>query len=276
MDTVGFIKEVFLSFQGEGYRIGEPCVFVRLADCNLQCPWCDTEYDRTGDFEIDLPGFHQRLSNPVDAGRLAGIISAQVPDGLTLSITGGEPLLQNHFCSALAQHYRILAGTNKAEARKQAVGHVKDASDALDGRDLSGKKIKNDVRIMLETNGTLPEQLEPVIDAFDYVSMDVKIDPPESWEAYSQLHRRFLALLSGRAGCAKIVVGERSDRRIFAEALNMVAEMSMNMVVQPVTGGDGRISEEDFAAAHNLALMAAAVHNPVRLIPQMHRLIGMR
>lgn len=38
------VHSIFLTIQGEGPFCGVPCVFVRLAGCNLQCPGCDTEY----------------------------------------------------------------------------------------------------------------------------------------------------------------------------------------------------------------------------------------
>lgn len=38
------ISEIFYSIQGEGLAAGFPCIFVRLAGCNLRCQWCDTPY----------------------------------------------------------------------------------------------------------------------------------------------------------------------------------------------------------------------------------------
>lgn len=38
------LHHMFLTIQGEGPFAGTPAVFVRLFGCNLQCPFCDTDY----------------------------------------------------------------------------------------------------------------------------------------------------------------------------------------------------------------------------------------
>jgi 7-carboxy-7-deazaguanine synthase len=73
------IAEIFKSLQGEGKNQGKPCLFIRLAGCNLHCRWCDTMYAQTGGIEMSLDTIleHAWLLNPS-----------------YVCITGGEPLLQ--------------------------------------------------------------------------------------------------------------------------------------------------------------------------------------
>ena len=43
------VNEIFKSIQGEGPNFGKPAIFLRTAQCNLKCTWCDTKY--TWDWE---------------------------------------------------------------------------------------------------------------------------------------------------------------------------------------------------------------------------------
>lgn len=74
------IIEIYRSIQGESSFAGIPCIFVRLAGCNLRCRWCDSEYTFTGGKKMPLDEVEQEVA------RLA-------PTGL-VEITGGEPMLQ--------------------------------------------------------------------------------------------------------------------------------------------------------------------------------------
>lgn len=38
------VNEIFYSIQGEGKHTGMPAVFIRLAGCSMNCPFCDTKY----------------------------------------------------------------------------------------------------------------------------------------------------------------------------------------------------------------------------------------
>jgi len=72
--------ELYKSVQGESSFAGVPCVFVRLAGCNLRCAWCDSEYTFTGG---------QRFTQD----EVVAQIEALQPCPL-IEFTGGEPMLQ--------------------------------------------------------------------------------------------------------------------------------------------------------------------------------------
>ena len=98
-DTSLKLSEIFESLQGEGVSAGLPSLFVRLAQCNLHCDWCDTKY--TWDFErYDYDDEVREQS----AAAVAELVNASATRRLVL--TGGEPLLQQR---ALAPFFASLA-----------------------------------------------------------------------------------------------------------------------------------------------------------------------
>lgn len=72
--------ELYRSVQGESSFAGVPCIFVRLAGCNLRCSWCDSEYTFTG-------------GQPFTNDAIVAQIEALQPCKL-IEFTGGEPMLQ--------------------------------------------------------------------------------------------------------------------------------------------------------------------------------------
>ncbi|HEY4359174.1 MAG TPA: radical SAM protein [Acidobacteriaceae bacterium] len=75
-----YLIELYKSVQGESSFAGVPCIFVRLAGCNLRCAWCDSEYTFTG-------------GKPFTADEIVAQIEALQPCPL-IEFTGGEPMLQ--------------------------------------------------------------------------------------------------------------------------------------------------------------------------------------
>jgi len=82
------LSELFCSVQGEGPHAGTPCVFLRLATCNLKCSWCDTKY--TWDWENYDFKKEVKETSIEDVRRKI----LEFPDISHIVITGGEPLLQ--------------------------------------------------------------------------------------------------------------------------------------------------------------------------------------
>ncbi len=98
------IIEIYKSLQGESSYTGLPCVFVRLAGCNLRCTWCDSEYTFKGGRRMTLDEVETEVR------RLS-------PDGGLVEITGGEPMLQERevvslMDSLLTANYTLLLETS--------------------------------------------------------------------------------------------------------------------------------------------------------------------
>lgn len=97
------VIEIFESVQGEGRWMGTPVTFIRLAGCNLHCPWCDTK-ESWGDV-----GTEMTVDEIVDTVR------TYAPKHVVM--TGGEPTLQvdiYDLAEALKKHddYFICIETN--------------------------------------------------------------------------------------------------------------------------------------------------------------------
>ena len=84
------IYEIFASIQGESTRAGIPCFFIRLAQCNLRCSYCDTKRAQT------LQNSRQMsIEQLVEQADQSGIDLVE--------ITGGEPMVQTEGVCKLAK-----------------------------------------------------------------------------------------------------------------------------------------------------------------------------
>ncbi len=88
-----YLIEIYKSVQGESSLAGRPCIFVRLAGCNLRCSWCDSEYTFTGGY---------KLSEDEVVAEIAKLAPVKL-----VEFTGGEPLLQERELIPLME--RLLA-----------------------------------------------------------------------------------------------------------------------------------------------------------------------
>lgn len=236
--------EVFSSIQGEGLWVGCRQIFLRFADCNLACRYCDTPHLPQRNCRIeDAPGSGQfrSLPNPVALEILHGILSQwhRSAPGMhhSLSLTGGEPLAQ-------------------AEALQLWLPRLREL-----------------LPIYLETNGTLPEALKKVIADVDYVSMDVKLESVSGEKTPWSVHGDFLRVAAQREGFVKVVVGEQTPISEICQTAELVHDIApqMPLVIQPLT-------EQGQCAVRGTVLLqlqqeVSSIHSPVRVIPQTHRFI---
>ena len=233
---------MFASIQGEGLYCGQGQTFVRFAGCNLRCAYCDTPAAREPKparcrvEKVAASGAFEHLSNSLAVDQIVSFCRDHGPRAVAL--TGGEPLLQADFLASLMRRLR-----------------------------------QDGFRTYLETNGTLHEALPAVVGCADVVAMDVKLPSAtgqsERWDA----HARFLETSSGTEAFVKTVVTHDTPEAEIIRCADMIAEVDerVPLVIQPVSGpgvpGDLLMSLQQ-VASDRLA--------DVRVIPQCHKLLGLR
>ncbi len=108
------ISEIFLSIQGESSYAGLPCIFIRLAGCNLRCKYCDTTYSYKSEITLSTNDIVTKVKE-FDPVKL-------------VEITGGEPLLQleiyDLFTLLYDNEYEILLETNGTINLEKVPDHV--------------------------------------------------------------------------------------------------------------------------------------------------------
>lgn len=220
-------------------------VFVRLADCNLNCAYCDTNFSRADFCKIETAAgsmIFRDEKNPLDSAKVAEVIKKfadEVPTQ-SVSFTGGEPLLHWQFIDEVARAVKNLG-----------------------------------IKIFLETNGTLPDELKKISDAVDIISMDIKL-PSVVGRNLFKVHEKFLQAAQAKDLYVKIVVTGETTPEEFLSAVDLIANVDKEilLIIQPVTPV-GKICAA--AAEKILSFQVAALGKikNVRVIPQTHKLINL-
>ncbi|UFS70832.1 7-carboxy-7-deazaguanine synthase QueE [Geomonas sp. RF6] len=242
------VTECFSSIQGEGILVGLRQIFLRLAGCNLDCSYCDTagvhEVPELCQLEM-TPGRRDfvTLTNPVQGEQVISHIRrwAEAWPAIhhSISVTGGEPLLHGKaLLEWLPELHEILP-------------------------------------VHLETNGTLPEALAPLIDYVDYVAMDFKLPSASGVNPVWEKHEAFLALAARKQAYVKLVVDDSTQNWEIERSCSMIAAVDRNipLILQPVTRADGTVSLSPLRTLE-LQEFADAKLREVRVIPQTHKFMG--
>ena len=236
--------EIFASPQGEGPYVGVPMTFVRFQDCALSCSFCDTpaSFKKHASFRYETPEYSEKFSwqaNPISSEELTRMLATYSPK--FLSLTGGEPLQQSSFI----RHWLA--------------------------------ELKGKYKILLETNGVLPRELENVIEYTDIVSMDIKLPSVTGMRAYWHEHAEFLQIAKRKEVYVKVVVSEHTALEEWNRAIELVESIAPNIpfVLQPLSLKNKKsagIAENKLRQLYELSQKKL---QDVRVVPQVHAQLGL-
>lgn len=135
---------------------------------------------------------------------------------------------------------------------------------------------ENGYQTYLETNGTMPDALNEVIDAVDIVAMDIKLPSSSGFadDCWKQ-HYDFLNIAKTKDVFVKAVVGARTSIEDFLKMLDLFKSLDYHgaLVIQPNSLESAERLDEKLALFKKLC----ADHSiPSCVIPQLHKMIGVR
>lgn len=243
-----YLSELFSSIQGEGPFIGERHFFIRFCGCHRKCVFCDTDVERSKNIMIEkIPGSGviDCHPNPISSTKILELINIidKERNCKKISITGGEPLLQEKFL------YELLP------------------------------ILRNDNReIYLETSGDLTRQLELIVEWINYASVDIKLSSVTNEKNSFSNHWKFLKILKNNNVdfYTKIIVSNDTDGEELVEAfegINNVAGRETTIVLQPMTKTNNAKNIPSIINLLKWQEQAQFYLSDVRVIPQSHKML---
>ncbi len=250
------ISELFSGIQGEGPLIGQRQVFLRFNGCDLRCQWCDTPASLVSKPSEQFaklerqPGKRdfEEIENQIDLNFLAKRISSFEQNHLhhSMSLTGGEPLLQVNFIEALL------------------------------------KKLKTEFnfkpQIYLETGGHRTSELKKIIDLVDYISFDLKLPSSTGERELWNEHLEFIQVAKSKNGYGKAVLTSETDVSEVERCCEILRDTQFELVLQPAYPGLGSKNYSSPSPEQMLKFQERAINSlgrgRVRVIPQTHKFIG--
>src|SRR5262245_41300179 len=233
------LSEIFTSIEGEGILFGTKTMFVRLAGCPLKCHWCDTPYALPLDSGADY--------SLDDAKEL--ITRNLYPNTYKVNFTGGEPLVQHEAVIELAKFV-----------------------------------IRKGLRTYLESACYDSARFAKVLPYFDLVKIEFKLrDSKVIEEKYysSLLASEFdcfkQAITSGKTCYIKVVVTNSSSLKEFNALVYEVFRMAKptqiaGFIIQP----SHKIDEPALDVLFGFYDAVYPLYDQVRIVPQLHKIIGAR
>jgi organic radical activating enzyme len=233
------LSEIFTSIEGEGVLFGTKTMFVRMAGCPLNCHWCDTAYAIPMD-----------SGNDYSIGEVKELISDNLhPNTYKVNFTGGEPLVQHEAVIELAKFVR-----------------------------------QKGIRTYLESACYDSARFSKVLPHIDICKVEFKLrDSKVVGEKYydnllkNELECLKLAVSSGKTSYIKVVVTNSSSLKEFKELVHEVFRMAKpddiaGFIIQP----SYKVDEPTLDVLFGFYDAVYPLYDQVRVVPQLHKAIGVR
>lgn len=151
----------------------------------------------------------------------------------SISLTGGEPLLHTDFIKELAKN--------------------------------------TDIPLYLETNGTLYEKLDEVIEFITYVSADIKLSSATGLKECWAEHEKFFEIAKRKELFAKVVFDSNISEYEIEKICELCKKFDIELVLQPMMEGKNPVIKSSFM--EEVLNSCLKRYKKVRLIPQVHKFI---
>jgi len=234
------LSEIFTSIEGEGILFGTKTMFVRMAGCHLKCYWCDTNY-----------ALAMNSGNTYSIDQVKKMMKDQLQNNTyKINFTGGEPLIQYEAVKDLAKF------------TKEELG----------------------LRTYIESSCYDVNRFNKIIHYIDICKIEFKTKDSEAVDIKHYEH-----LLNNEIGCLrtaienkkitfiKIVVSNYTTAREFKKLIEIIfntvkSEELAGFIIQPTNN----INEPTVDRLLQFYDLIYPRYNEVRIIPQLHKIIGAR
>lgn len=234
------LSEIFTSIEGEGILFGTKTMFVRMAGCHLKCVWCDTAYalpmDSGNDYSVDYA--KKQISKYLQ------------PNTYKVNFTGGEPLLQYEAVIELAKFVKEEKG----------------------------------LRTYIESACFDSSRFEKILPYIDICKVELKMSDSKAVDPkhYHNLLRNEIecleiAIRNHKITYIKVVITNSTNLKEFKHLMKNIFKVIntadiAGFIIQPCYGVDEPTMERLFEF-YDLVYPS---YREVRIIPQLHKVLGAR